>query len=246
MVLSLLASISIAQQPAQRGGMLNTFRGLRLPAGILLMAPEVQTELKITDEQKTKMATIRDEVQQEVQTQLIAGFDFQTLRDMSQEERDKKLGEIRNRVEGLIAKIDGKIEKLLDVDQMKRLKQLRLQFEAAAAFSQPEVVAKLKLTEDQKTQIKKIQDDSLGQLRSGLNRNASQEARQAALTKLQESRAKSLKDIMALLDDDQLLSWNELTGKEFKFPQNMMGGLRGLGGGGFGGGFGRPGRPGNN
>jgi hypothetical protein len=242
-VVALAAVTAFAQQPAQRGGMFNAFRGLRMPAGILLMMPEVQTELKITDEQKTKMATIRQEVQQEVQKELIGSFDFQALRDLSQEERDKKLGEVRTKIEGLIERVDGKVEKVLESEQMKRLRQLRLQSEGAAAFSQPEVVAKLKLTDEQKTEIKKIQDESLGQFR-GINRNSTAEERQAAFAKIQESRAKSLKSILAALGDDQLLDWNEMTGKEFKFPANMMGALRGMGGG-FGGGMGAP-PPSNN
>ena len=36
---------------------------------------------------------------------------------------------------------------------------------------------------------------------------------------------------MAVLNDDQLLGWTELTGKEFEFPQNMGFGGRGGPGG---------------
>ena len=50
-------------------------------------------------------------------------------------------------------------------------------------------------------------------------RNATAEERQAARTKMQETQAKVLKDILAVLDEKQLTSWKEMTGKEFKFPQ---------------------------
>lgn len=229
------------QQPRRNAAMFNAFRGLRMPASILLMVPDVQTELKITDEQKTKMMTVRDEVQKDVQTQLMGSINFQAIMQMSDEEREKKLAEIRTKVESLIEGVDAKVEKVLNAEQMKRLRQLRIQSEGAAAFGQPEVVGRLKLRDDQKEQIKKIQEDSLGQFGQGLNRNATLEERQAAFAKIQESRAKSLRSIMDLLDDDQLLEWSQMTGKEFKFPDNMLDGLRGMAGGFGRGGFGGPG-----
>ena len=161
----------------------------------------------------------------------MSGFDFQSLRDMSQEERDKKIAELRTKGEELGKQIDAKVKKVLDEKQKKRVKQVNLQFEKDAAFTRPEVVAKLALTEDQKTQIKKIQDDARTQGLAAFNRNATPEERQAAMTKMQESPAKVLKDVMAVLNDDQLLGWTELTGKEFKFPQNMGFGGRGGPGG---------------
>ena len=120
---------------------------------------------------------------------------------------------------------------------MKRLNQLQIQRKGAAAFTRPEVVAKLALTDDQKEKIKKVQDDARTQGHGAFNRNASATERQAAIAKMQESRAKVLKDVLAVLNDDQLMSWTELTGKEFKFPQGM-GGFGGLGG--FGGRGNRP------
>ena len=96
----------------------------------------------------------------------MSGIDFQAIRDMSEEERNKKFAELRTKGEEVGKQIDAKVEKALDATQMKRLKQLQIQFEAAAAFTRPEVVAKLALTEDQKTQIKKIQDDAGTQVRA--------------------------------------------------------------------------------
>ena len=73
--------------------------------------------------------------------------------------------------------------------------------------------------------------------------DASPEERQAAFAKMQESRAKALKDTLAVLNDDQLLDWTQLTGKEFKFPQGR--GFGGFGGPGGRGGPGGPGGPGD-
>jgi hypothetical protein len=223
LLLALVATTSFAQFFGGGGGA-GGLGGMRMPAGILLTIPEVLKELNVTDAQKAQMEEIRAEVQKDIQS-AIAGIDFQALRDMAQEERDKKIAELRTMGEGLTKKIDGKVEKVLDEKQMARLKQLQIQREGAAAFTRPEVVAKLALTDEQKTKIKKIQDDARPQGRA-FNRNASSEERQAAIAKMQQSRTKVLKDIMDVLNDDQLLVWTELTGKEFKFPQGAgMGGL---------------------
>ena len=160
LVLALVATVSYAQPPG--GGMGPGFFGgpgqMRMPASMLLMMPEVQTELKVTDEQKTKMDEIRTDVQKDVQA-AFSGIDFQAIRDMSQEERDKKMAELRTKGEELGKQVDAKIEKVLDADQMKRLKQLQLQREGAAAFSRPEVATQLKLTDDQKKKLDDLQKD---------------------------------------------------------------------------------------
>ena len=242
LVLALVATTSFAQPPGGGGpggpGGPGGFGAMRMSAGMLLAIPEVQKELNITDDQKAKLEDLRTEMQKDFQSAM-AGFDFQSLQDMSQEERTKKMTELRTKGEELNKKIDVKVEAVLDEPQMKRLKQLQIQREGVAALSRPEVIAKLALTDDQKAKIKQIQDDSRTQGRAAFNRNATPEERQAAFAKMQESRTKVLKDTLAVLNDDQLMDWTELTGKEFKFPQG-----RGFGGFGGPGGRGGPGGPG--
>ena len=222
-----IAASPLFAQPFGGGGP-GGLGGMRMPASALLMMPEVVKELNVTDAQKTQMEEIRTEATKDFQSAM-SGIDFQALRDMSQEDRDKKIAEFRTKGEELSKKIDGKAEKILDEKQMKRLKQLQIQREGAAALSRPEVVTKLALTPGQQDSIKKIVDDARTATRAAFNRNASAEERQAAMTKMQESRAKTLKEALAVLNDDQLMDWTELTGKEFKFPQS------GMGFGGFGG-----------
>ncbi|MGO9115407.1 MAG: hypothetical protein ACLP9L_39860 [Thermoguttaceae bacterium] len=218
-MLVFLATTSFAQPPGGRG-----FGVMRMPAGMLLTMPEVQKELGMTDEQNAKVEDLRGEMRDDFRSAM-SGIDFQALRDMSEEERDKKMAEIRTKSEELSKQSDAKVAKVLDEKQMKRLKQLQIQREGAAAFTRAEVLGKLALTDEQKAKIKKIQDDARTQGRPAFNPDASPEERQAAIAKMQESRAKVLKDIKATLSSDQLTAWSELTGKEFKFPQG-----RGFGG----------------
>src|SRR5690349_12018635 len=82
--IAVLAAVSMAQggggggRGQGRGGM----RGFQDASGVfLLQRPEVQVELKLTDDQKSKLAAIRDEQGQKMREA------FQNFQSMSQEER---------------------------------------------------------------------------------------------------------------------------------------------------------------
>ncbi len=113
------------------------------------------------------------------------------------------------------------------------------------ALSRPEVVKHLGLSDEQQAKIKKIADDARpqGGFGRGGGAGGSDTDRQAMIARAQEQRKKAMTDALAVLDDDQLLRWTEMTGKEFKFPQGF--GLFGRGGRGGPGGPGGPPNPGN-
>jgi Spy/CpxP family protein refolding chaperone len=148
------------------------------------------------------------------------GVDFQAIRDMSQEERTKAMADIRTKIDPVNKKFDTQLEKILDATQMKRLKQLRTQRMGAAAFSNTEIVTALALTDEQKTKVKEIVAAARPQGgAAAFNPDATAEERQAARAKMQETQAKALKDIVALLTADQAKTWADMTGPAFKFPQ---------------------------
>src|SRR6478609_8652446 len=109
--LALAATAALASSAfAQRGG---GFGGRGGGANMLRM-PEVQTELKLTDDQKTKVTVALDKLREQRQGQ---GQDFQSL---SQEERQKLAAQRR-------AEDDKALADVLNADQMKRYHQLQLQ-----------------------------------------------------------------------------------------------------------------------
>ena len=71
---------------------------------------------------------------------------FASLRDLSQEERTKKLADVRG-------KIDKKAEDVLLDHQKTRLNELYIQVQGAAALADPKIAEALKITDDQKTKI---------------------------------------------------------------------------------------------
>jgi len=226
LVLTLVATMSYAQQ-GPRGGGFGGAGGGAMTAASLVGIAEVQAELKVTDAQKPQLEELRTQMQTELRSAR-QGVDFQAMRDMSQEERTKAMADLRAKTEPVNKKFDAQLEKILDTTQMKRLKQLRTQRMGAAAFSNTEIVTALSLTDDQKTKVKEIQAAARPQGGAGaFNPDATPEERQAAMAKMRETRAKALKDMIALLTPDQAKTWADLTGPEFKFPQG-----RGVGGGG--------------
>jgi Spy/CpxP family protein refolding chaperone len=207
--------------------------GGNITATMLLGVPEVQKELNITDEQKTKIETIGQDVRDKMQ-QARGNFNFRDLQNMSDEEQQKAFADIRKKVEEVTKGIDEKVAGILDAKQNERLKQLQLQREGALALTRPEVIKKLSITEEQQAKIKKTLEDArpTGNL---FDPNQTPEERQAGIKKIQDQMEKAQKDCLAVLTDDQMLDWTNMCGKTFKFPQMRFGrGNRGGPGGGPG------------
>lgn len=174
----------------------------------ILMIPAVQDELKLTEEQKTKLQQVGQEIRESG-----AQF-FQGLRDLSPEERQKKMQEYQ-------VETTKKINAVLKEDQQKRLRQLVLQRQGVAIIAQDEEVAKqLKVTDDQKLKIRDI-SRAAGEERRALFQGGgggggiSPETR----AKMDEITKKTNEKIEAVLTDDQKKQWKELCGAPFKFPE---------------------------
>ncbi len=174
----------------------------------ILMIPAVQDELKLTEEQKTKLQQVGQELMQ-------SGREFfQSLRDLSPEERQKKIQDYQ-------AESNKKINAVLKEDQQKRLRQLVLQRQGVAIITQDEEVAKqLKITDDQKLKIRDISRaarEEINALRQSGGGGGGFSPEMFA--KIQEINKKTNEKIEALLTDDQKKQWKELCGAPFKFPE---------------------------
>ena len=72
--LLVIAASPLFAQPLGGGGP-GGLGGMRMPASLLLMMPEVQKELNVTDAQKTQMDEIRTEATKDFQSAM-SGIDF--------------------------------------------------------------------------------------------------------------------------------------------------------------------------
>lgn len=166
----------------------------------LIAIEEVRTALKLTPEQVEKLQDLRGSRE-----------DRAALRDLSQEERQKKMQE-------LAKKADETIKTVLDETQQKRLEELRIQRDGAESLTRAEVVAKLNLDQAQKDKIKQIVQRDASAARFDFQ-NATQEEREKYQTEARERREKRRADLLAVLTDAQKETFTTLQGEKFTFPE---------------------------
>lgn len=232
----LVASTALAQPGGggRRGG--GFFGGPGMSVTRLLAMPEVQKELGLSDDEIKQVQTASDALRQQAQSGNQPNF--RNFRNMSDDERAKARADMRAQFEKNNKAAEDKMGTILTADQMTRLKQLELQAQGAEALTTSAIVDKLKITDEQKAKIQKVVDAGRPQ---GGRRGGGGGGNNGGASR-SEQRAKTLKDALAVLDDDQLVQWGTMTGKEFKFPEMGFGGGRngrnrgGNGGGGNGGG----------
>lgn len=160
------------------------------------------------------------------------------FRNMSDDERNEYFTKTQQQQEEMDLTV--KMEILLP-DQSSRLDQIILQIRGLAALTSDDIVAKLSITDDQKTQFETIQEERQTSIQEKF-----QEARDSgdfaamgdATTKIGEEADEKM---LAVLTTEQKTQFEEMKGKAFQMPQRGRGGFGGRrgGGGGFGGGGGR-------
>lgn len=236
--MGLAADSAFGQQPGGRGG-----RGGRggfggggfggPPGGggatQLLQDENVRRELDLVDEQVSKLRDIATKLQEDMQAQF-QGFDFGSLRDLSEEERNARFAEIRAKGEEVAAAAQKEIEGVLLPHQRQRLEQLMVQsqmrFGADRALTSGTLAEKLGITEEQKEALAKKQEEVQASLQE----------------KLAKLRQEAQDELLSVLTTEQQAKLKSMIGEPFTFaqggPGGPGGGFGGPGGGGFGGGRG--------
>jgi len=193
-VVALMVVPASAQQG--RGG-----RGFGGGGAALLSNKSVQKELKVTDEQAEKLNTFAREMLDKQREE------FQASRDLSQEERRERA---RNRAIELVKGMG----QILKPEQVKRFEQLQLQQSGAGAFSSPRVQEELKLTDDQQSRLREINEESGRAMRDAFQ--DSQSDREGAMKKFAELRKQATEKAVGVLTDEQKKTWKEMTGEPFE------------------------------
>lgn len=241
----MMTGTALAQGPG-RGGFGGGFPGQGGGIAGLLLMEEVQTELKLTDEQKTKLRDSREQLRGG------AGGGFgrrgggaggqggaespPNFRDMSQEERQKFMEDARKRMEEQSKKAEELAKGVLTPEQMTRLNELRIQQQGVRAMGRPEVAAALKLTDAQKEAIDDILEAARPQRGPGGGggggfggNRPSEEERDKARAEAEERTKKTQADIDAVLTETQKAEWTKLQGAKFTFPERPAFGQGGRG-----------------
>jgi hypothetical protein len=195
LVLAGLAAAPAAH--AQRAGFVRLFRPYHQV--VLAQLPEVEKDLKLTDEQKTKAADLSDELNQErMAIWQDAQGDFETIR----EETNKLNNEIAKEF------ADG-----LDDAQKKRLAELYVQANGPTALFDDAVAAALKLTDEQKAKLGEVRQAQFGSFQGVDWQSLSEED---ADKKVDEMIAEQDKEYGAVLTDEQKPEFEKMKGAELK------------------------------
>jgi len=186
----------------------------------LLGNPSVQKELKLDEAQiakvtglttatREKMAAVREKVS-----------------DLEGQERFTKQQELAKPINEEALKTAAEF---LKPEQIKRLHQIELQQRGAMALSDPVVVKKLGITEEQTTKVKSILADQQSEMQE--IRQAGGNDFAAMMPKMTALRKETNTKVMGLMTEDQKKTWKEMTGDPFEVVQQPGRGGRGGRGG---------------
>ncbi len=129
------------------------------------------------------------------------------LRDLSEEERRKKMQEIKQAN-------DKKVAEVIEPDQYKRLKQISWQVLGPFAFRDPAIVSGLNMTVEEQEKSDKIRRegrDEMGQLFEKVKGNFDGET----IEKFSKISDATRDKIVAILTSEQKAKWQEMLGPEF-------------------------------
>ncbi len=184
--------------------------------GVLVANKGVQEELKITDEQKTKLTKINEDLRSKAREafQNAAG-DFDKAREEMQKLNDAAAKSIYE---------------VLKPEQAKRLKQIELQVAGFNALSREDVQKELKLTDKQKAEVKtvseKMRNDIMEMMQGAFG---DFEKMQENQKKIQAMNKENIDKVVKTFSDEQKKTWTEMLGKSFNYVPTPFG-RRGGGG----------------
>jgi len=197
-VVALLAAPGLAQPPGSYG----------FGPGNLLNNKGVQEELKITKEQKEKIAEADKKIEKKVRN---ASPDFQGL---SREEAQKKFVALAKENAEIMDKAAN-----LTATQKKRLAEIQLQqrlrWYGPNAFGSADLQKQLKLTDEQKEAIKSIAKETLDKINEELKGSDRFDFRKQ-LEIRQKVNKEAMGKVAAKLTKDQNETWTKMLGEPFE------------------------------
>jgi serine/threonine protein kinase len=166
----------------------------------LLSQPAVLDDLELDDTQRDKVKTFS--------AQLVDPWveKFQEIGQLSLHDRRRRA------VDQARAK-EASLHEVLTEDQRRRLRQIGLQSDVASTLRQPDVALALRLTNDQRAQIRHIEEEAFAEICKRMMPGMHQ-----FITAGPKTSTRSNERILAELTEEQTRKWREMTGKPFTGP----------------------------
>lgn len=204
------------------GGRLGMLNSPGINQLTMLRNESVQNELKLSGDQKAKVATLGDEVQSEFQAA------FTELGELDPEDRREKMQELQQKALERGKGVQRDLAGILSPEQTTRLKQISLQRRGVSALTDDEVAAELKLTDDQKKQLASLQTQNETEMRDAFRqaREAGAGDRDAMRAKMESLREAANARLLGVLTADQKTQWEQMQGPkaDIRFEGPMGGG----------------------
>ncbi|TWU45638.1 hypothetical protein Q31b_08140 [Novipirellula aureliae] len=179
----------------------------------LLAVEEVQLELQLSPDNVAKI--------QEIETGDRAE---RPDRNATEEERAAYVEKMQAQQAEQTKKIRGELEKILQPEQMTRLDQIAIQVQGVAALSNPEVQAKLGITEAQKTKLETVNADVRTKMQEAMQNRGDRAAMQEAFANVRKEMEEAA---MKVLTSEQQKAFSDMKGTAFEMPEQTRGAGRG-------------------
>jgi Spy/CpxP family protein refolding chaperone len=201
-LVTILVSVAQAQQRGRRMMGRSSFIAL-------LSREQVQKEMNLSEEQKTKVQAVTQKLMEE------AREEFAALREI--EDRSKMMAKMNELSDKLDTKLREQMRDLgLEREQLRRLFQIRLQVNAVAdSLSNERLAGRLELTDEQKKKLADINKDMQAKMTElfGKMSSAEQDQRGAVFQELRQLRTDTEKQALGVLTAEQKKSFEEMKGK---------------------------------
>ncbi len=189
-----LNSVRVSEaQRRGRGGM----RLGNVSAVFLLQLPEVQTDLKLSDEQKSKAADILAK---------LADGRSEVIANVAKESHQRG-----PKIAALAKQADKDVQAMLDETQRKRLHQLLLQVNGPNELENEEVQEALHMTDEQKAKITEV-----GRANAKTRREALTNFVGDRWEKVNELQKEANQKLLDVLNPEQQKQFDEMQGKKIK------------------------------
>ena len=170
----------------------------------LIMRDDVQEELQLVNDQREKVEAAVDDARQQMRDEMRDMFS--QMRDLSDEQRRERFGEIRARMESLNKDLEARLKNVLLPHQFERLKQIdvqaRIQQRGASALTSGELADAINLTDEQRQRLEQ----------------RAEEVQQELQQKIAELRQEARNKMLDVLTPEQRAKLDELMGSEFNLP----------------------------
>ncbi len=178
----------------------------------LVSSEQVQTELKLTDEQKKTIEEVSRSYRESTRNLV-------PREGLSREEMRKKFEETAGERQKLSTEADAKVDAALNADQVKRLDEIQVRLGGVNALRGDKLAAKLGLSADQKTKIAGVLDEQQKKMREAFTPGGEggRPDFNAIREKMTTLRKETDDQVGAILTSEQKQKWEEAKGAEFEF-----------------------------